>query len=470
MKRPPIVVIIGHVDHGKTSLLDYIRKSRVAEKEAGGITQSIGAYEVEHNGQKITFIDTPGHEAFMQMRARGAQLADLAVLVVAADDSVQEQTKEAIAVAQQTETPFVVAITKIDRVGETEITKVKNDLMQLGVLLEGYGGNISWQGVSSKTGEGVKELLDLILLAADLEDLQFEPANPGHGSIIESKVDSRRGILVTAIIIDGVLKMGDKIGCDGAQAKVRNLENFLGQKIEEAEPSSPVLIIGFKEVPEVGSEFVVGGAIEYGKIADIKKPELIKKTTDGQTAVNIMLKADSAGSLEALSQVIKNLPTPPGYQLDVSDEGIGDITDGDVKWNPNVIIGFRVKTSRPAENLAKSNKVQIITSDIIYELIKNLEEWLKGFGVETISGDLEILAIFGKKAGRQIVGGKIVSGEARNNTAVEIQRASTNLGVARILNLQQAKQNVQKVEVDNECGLLVESDEEIRVGDHLIFK
>ncbi len=463
-------MIIGHVDHGKTSLLDYIRKSRVAEKEAGGITQSIGAYEVEHNGQKITFIDTPGHEAFMQMRARGAQLADLAVLVVAADDSVQEQTKEAIAVAQQTETPFVVAITKIDRVGETEITKVKNDLMQLGVLLEGYGGNISWQGVSSKTGEGVKELLDLILLAADLEDLQFEPANPGHGSIIESKVDSRRGILVTAIIIDGVLKMGDKIGCDGAQAKVRNLENFLGQKIEEAEPSSPVLIIGFKEVPEVGSEFVVGGAIEYGKIADIKKPELIKKTTDGQTAVNIMLKADSAGSLEALSQVIKNLPTPPGYQLDVSDEGIGDITDGDVKWNPNVIIGFRVKTSRPAENLAKSNKVQIITSDIIYELIKNLEEWLKGFGVETISGDLEILAIFGKKAGRQIVGGKIVSGEARNNTAVEIQRASTNLGVARILNLQQAKQNVQKVEVDNECGLLVESDEEIRVGDHLIFK
>ena len=463
-------MIIGHVDHGKTSLLDYIRKSRVAEKEAGGITQSIGAYEVEHNGQKITFIDTPGHEAFMQMRARGAQLADLAVLVVAADDSVQEQTKEAIAVAQQTETPFVVAITKIDRVGETEITKVKNDLMQLGVLLEGYGGNISWQGVSSKTGEGVKELLDLILLAADLEDLQFEPANPGHGSIIESKVDSRRGILVTAIIIDGVLKMGDKIGCDGAQAKVRNLENFLGQKIEEAEPSSPVLIIGFKEVPEVGSEFVVGGAIEYGKIADINKPELIKKTTDGQTAVNIMLKADSAGSLEALSQVIKNLPTPPGYQLDVSDEGIGDITDGDVKWNPNVIIGFRVKTSRPAENLAKSNKVQIITSDIIYELIKNLEEWLKGFGVETISGDLEILAIFGKKAGRQIVGGKIVSGEARNNTAVEIQRASTNLGVARILNLQQAKQNVQKVEVDNECGLLVESDEEIRVGDHLIFK
>jgi len=477
-KRPPIVVVMGHVDHGKTTLLDFIRKSRVAEKEAGGITQSIGAYEIEHppaGGQKITFIDTPGHEAFIKMRSRGAGIADLAILVVAADDSVQQQTKEALGIIQETKTPFIVAITKADRVDEAQITKVKNDLMQIGILLEGYGGNVSWKVVSAKTGVGINELLDLILLAAELEDLKYEPQNPARGYIIEARKDSRRGVLATAIITDGGLKIGDLINVGGVATKIRGLENFLGKRIDKAQPAMPAQISGFKEVPAVGGEFVVGTSTNNESLTN-KRIRKFAPPTGGDSlfadaaAINVILKADTTGSLEALSQVIQNLPLPPGHQINIMDEGIGDITDGDVKWNPQVIIGFRVEPNPAAENLAKSTRVKIITSEIIYELIKTLEDWIKSFGAEAIIGELEILAIFDRKGGRQIIGGKVIVGEVRNNSAAGLQREGSDVGVVRVINLQQQKQDVQRVEAGNECGLLVEGEAEIRVGDHLIFK
>ena len=537
--RPPVIVVLGHVDHGKTTLLDYIRKTNVAaraaseggeprpvagreagpprlahfrsvvESEAGGITQSIGAYEITHQSRnnaeinaeergkiqresafsqrssaegdfttgsrKITFIDTPGHEAFSKMRTRGAKIADLAILVVAADDGVKPQTKESINILQESKTPFVVAINKIDKQG-VDINNVKNGLTAEGVLLEGYGGNVSVQPISAKTGQGVKELLDLLLLAADLEDLKFNPRNPARGVILESKLESRRGIVATAIVKDGTLKVGDSIVAGGAHGKIKSLENFLGKKIKEAIPSMPVLISGFLSLPEVGEEFFVGEA----EAKDANQMRMMRKTTaipepkKGERIVNLILKADVSGSLEALSQIIQNLLRPEGVLLKILDQGVGEITDGDVKTAipaNAIIIGFKIKPTKAALNLAQAQRIKIITSDIIYELLKALELEFSNLGKTVIKGKLEILGVFGKKdAKQQIVGGRVLEGELINNSSVEIQRRESVLGTGKILNLQQAKKDVGKVPAGSECGLLVDTEVMIKAGDHLILR
>jgi translation initiation factor IF-2 len=470
MKRPPIVVVMGHVDHGKTSLLDYIRKTNIAGREAGSITQSIGAYEISHKNQKITFIDTPGHQIFARMRSRGVKIADVAVLVVAIDDGVQEQTQEVFGILQAAKTPFVVAITKIDK-KNAEISKVKDDLSRAGILLEGYGGNISWQAVSSKTGEGIDQLLDLILLAAEMEDLSYQPDNPGRGYILESKLDNRKGVTVTAIVIDGKIKTGDQLSAGNISAKIRLLENFLGKPITEAIPSNPVLIIGFKEMPLVGSELIVGKVepVSLSVVPDTK-PASYVVAQEGQVVLDLILKADSVGSLEALSEVLQNLPLPENHRINIINQGIGEITDGDVKWRKTVI-GFQVTPSKAADNLAKIHQVKIFCSPVIYELIKSLEEWIKDMDRRVISGELEVLAIFGKKGGRkQVIGGKVIAGEIVNNAACGVQRQGKDWGVGRIINLQKGKEDANKVDLGNECGLLFSAEVEIKVGDHLICK
>ncbi|MEK7590153.1 MAG: translation initiation factor IF-2 [Patescibacteria group bacterium] len=468
-KRSPIVVVMGHVDHGKTTLLDHIRKTSVAAREAGGITQSIGAYEITHPSansgqvQKITFIDTPGHEAFTKMRTRGAKIADIAILVVAADDSVKLQTKEAVRIIKESETPFVVAINKIDK-PNANVDKVKNDLMQEGVLLEGYGGNISYQPISAKTGEGVHELLDLILLAAEMEDLNYDPNAPANGFILESKMDSRRGIVATVIVKNGTLKIGGKI---------KALENFLGENVKEILPSSPAVMLGFEFLPTIGEEFHV----ENGEIKTAKPVVSVKvaaaETETEENTITILLKADVAGSLEALSEVIKNLPLPEEIKIKIIYESVGNITDGDVNIavpTKALVIGFNTKISKAAENLAKTQGIKIILSNIIYELIKTIEEEIKGRQKEKINGDLEILAIFGKKDAHQIVGGKVILGEIKNNAVIEIQRKNEILGQGKIINLQQKKRDAQKVESGNEAGLLVDSKISIQIGDHIILR
>ena len=258
-QRPPIVVVMGHVDHGKTTLLDYIRKTSVAAREAGGITQAVGAYEIERDGRKITFIDTPGHEAFSAMRSRGAQAADLAILVVAADEGVKPQTKEAIKILEDAKTPFIVAINKIDKTAGN-IEKAKNDLMGVNVFLEGYGGQTSYQGISAKTGEGVEGLLDLVLLVADVEDLSYDPSAPATGYIVEASRDPRRGIAVSVIIRNGTLHRGDKVRTPSAMGKVKILEDFSGKTAESLEPSAPAVVIGFEDLPLIGEEFFAGGS------------------------------------------------------------------------------------------------------------------------------------------------------------------------------------------------------------------
>jgi translation initiation factor IF-2 len=468
-KRSPVIVVMGHVDHGKTSLLDYIRKANVAAKEAGSITQSIGAYEIDRGGKKITFIDTPGHEAFSKMRARGAKVADVAILVVAADDSVQPQTKEAIKIIQDAKIPFVVAINKIDK-ANISIEKVKADLAQAGLFLEGYGGNTTWQGVSAKTGEGVNELLDLLLLSADLEDLSWNPKAPAKGFIIESRRDSKKGITAVAIVKNGVLKTGDFLIAGSAHGKVKSLEDFMGKKIKEAIPSSPVLILGLETLPAIGETITVGKAEDVKGSAQTRKP-VTAQPIDEKT-VRLILKADMTGSLEALNQVLKGTRLPERFKLEIMEESVGEITDGDIKMaiaSHALIIGFNVEPNKAALSLAKNNEVQIITSEIIYDLIKKIEELALNLGRGMVKGDLEILAIFGKKGKAQIVGGKVIMGEIPNHANVKIKRGEQELGKGKIINTQSYKKDVQKILAGNEGGLLIESEALIQVGDHLIY-
>ncbi|MGC8776032.1 MAG: translation initiation factor IF-2, partial [Minisyncoccia bacterium] len=379
IERPPIVAVLGHVDHGKTSLLDYIRKTNVVSREAGGITQSIGAYEITHNNKKITFIDTPGHEAFIQMRSRGAQVADLAILVVAADDGVKPQTEESIKILNETNTQFIVAITKIDK-PNANLEKTKNDLMAAGVLLEGYGGKISWQAVSSKTGEGINELLDLILLTAELEELKYNPNEIGSGVILETHHDSKRGITVTVIIKNGKVKRGDPISTPTSFGKIKILEDFQGKAVNELFPSSPARIIGFENLPKIGEEFVcqIQNIVKNEDKDKNKENQNLNDFKNSQKSLNLILKARDFGSLEALSQIIKNLQT--NIPIKIVNESIGDIFDGDAKLaeaTNSKIVAFNSKIQKSAENLIRSKNIEVISSEIIYELIQAIEAKIK---------------------------------------------------------------------------------------------
>jgi len=470
-KRPPIVVILGSVDHGKTTLLDYIRKTNIADREAGGITQSIGSYEIEHNGEKITFIDTPGHAAFTKMRARGCYCADIGILMIAADDGIKPQTEESIKILRESKIPFIVAINKIDTPG-ANVEKIKNELIQKNVLLENYGGDVSFQEISAKTGKGVSDLLDLILLAAEVEELEYKPDGPVTGFILESKLDQRRGIIATAIITNGTLRKGETIGAGAAGGRVKALTDFLGRRIDSATASSPVQILGFESLPQIGDR-LAPERISVSKERE-KTDSLPLKD---EPAVKIILRADVAGSLEALSETIQGLvqtlfESKDDYpKIYIIDEAVGDITDGDVKLAIStgaLIVGFKTKTTKAAENLARGQKVRIINSGVIYDLIKTLEEDLEKLKQRAVAGKLEIMAIFGKKDGQQIIGGKISEGMIRNQTVLDIRRGDNIIGTGKIINLQQGKENAQTVESGKECGLLFDSKNNIKVGDVLI--
>jgi len=497
--RPPIVVIMGSVDHGKTTLLDYIRKANVAAKEAGGITQSVGAYEIIHpphesqtnaelnaekqgesqrnsaksnfsaNGRKITFIDTPGHEAFTKIKTRGAQVADIAILVVAADDSVQPQTKEAVRILKETGTPFIVAINKVDR--QPDISRVKNDLLANGVLLEGRGGDISYQEISAKTGKGVDELLDLILLASELEHSDYDPGHHASGFVLEAELDSRRGVVATLIITDGTLKAGDGIAAGTADGKVKILENFMGKKAESLAPSSPAVVIGFNALPKAGDSFHSGPDAKAVESVAAKRVFAGRPGDKKDTVINLILRADVTGSLEAISQVIRGLTLGEGQRIGILDEAVGEITDGDVKSAANsnaLIIGFKTKTTKPAEVRARAQNVKIVESEIIYDLLKAVEEALAAVGRKAAKGKLEILATFSKKGTQQVIGGEVKEGNISNNSVLEIERKEEMMGTGRVINLQQNKKDAKSVSAGNQCGLMLDSQVEIKVGDFLI--
>lgn len=478
LKRSPVIVVVGHVDHGKTSLLDYIRKTNVTAKEAGGITQSVGAYEIEHDGKKITFIDTPGHEAFSKMRLRGAQAADIGILVVAADDGVEVQTKEAVKALQDSKTPFIVAVTKVDK-PNADLEKVKNELTANQVLLEGYGGDISYQGVSSKTGEGISELLDLILLAADIEDLHYNPENLASGVILEAKLDNQRGNTATLILKNGILRRGDLIATASAKGKIKILENFLGKPVKELLPSSPAVVLGLESLPQVGEEFKAGKLSE--KELERVRPKPKKALTAGtgkEKTVRVILKADTSGSLEALRDLLNKIPLKEDQGLEIMNESAGEITDGDVKeamTTGAIILGFRTYPNRAAENLARTQNITIVLDEVIYKLTENIEAAFAELGKEKYQGELEILAIFSGKGNKQTIGGRVNRGQIRIKSWLDIQRSLPGenakiIGKGKILNLQQGKKDVNAVSAVNECGLIFESETKIETGDKLLSK
>ena len=490
--RPPVVVVMGHVDHGKTTLLDYVRSMTyaargtvaggaprsVAEREAGGITQAVGAYEIIHNDRKITFIDTPGHEAFSAMRSRGAQIADLAILVVAADEGVKPQTKEAIKILEETKTPFVVAINKIDRTNGS-MEKAKNDLLAAGVLLEGLGGQISYHGISAKMGDGVSDLLDLVLLAADMEGLTYDPAALASGYVLEVRRDSRRGIDATVIVKNGILKRNDPIATPSATGNVKILEDFMGVPVESVSPSAPALIIGFELLPGIGEEFFVGKSDKHQVISDKKMQSIVrleKMKSESGTLV-LIVKASDAGSLEALSMVVRAIGIEKKKTINIIQESVGDITDGDVRTaaaTGAIILGFKNRLEKGAQNLVESQHVTVIASKVVYDIVKAIEDLLMGGGLTAATGTLEVLAIFNqKKIDKQLVGGRITSGIFRAKAPVEVFRGAGSqepIGVGKILTLRENKSELTQAEKGKEIGVIASAPVMIEVGDILVIR
>ncbi|MDE2144764.1 MAG: translation initiation factor IF-2 [Patescibacteria group bacterium] len=477
--RPPIVVVMGHVDHGKTSLLDYIRKANVVSKEAGGITQSIGAYEISHTltgsgrVRKITFIDTPGHEAFKAMRSRGATVADIAILVVAGDEGVKPQTIEAINTLKEVETPYIVAITKIDR-PNANIEKVKSELLSNEVLLEGLGGDVSWQGVSAVTGEGVGELIDLILLLGDVLDLKYNPDSVAEGVVIEATKDSRRGVVASLVLRNGALRTGEYIATESTYGKIKLLEDFKGERISELYPSAPARVIGFEDLPAVGEKFQAGDVdlaeIKLVPIGNVsietdKTKAPLPEIQEDKESIKIITKADTSGSLEALNHVIREIE-----KVRIIGSGVGDITDGDVDQAISMgsaIAGFRVKTVGTAASRAETRHISIFSSNIIYRIVEEIEKHLKQIKGETVVGELEVLKVFSTEGKRVVFGGKVVSGSIKIGSETKIERRGTIISSARIINMQENRKDVVEVAEGKECGLLAETDAKILPGDRL---
>jgi len=478
--RPPVVVVLGHVDHGKTSLLDYIRKTTVAAKESGGITQHIGAYQVEHGGEKITFIDTPGHEAFSQMRGRGAKVADVAILVVAAEEGVKPQTKEVISRIKEYKIPVVVALNKIDK-PQANPGKVEGELAKEGILVESQGGKIPSVKISAKTGQGVDEILEVVLLVAEMEELKSDPKKPATGVAIESYLDPRRGLTTTLLVLDGTLKRGDVILCGNAYGRARILEDFQGKLIDEAGPSTPSVVVGLNQAPIMGEKFSVEKSEEDASAKAAVDKEAKKKLSveirqqpvEGAKTLNLILKSDVSGSKEAIEEVIRNIKQE-NISINILKSEVGDISESDIKlaYSTNSsIIGFRVKAPAFILDLAERQGIRIKIFQIIYELVEEVKKGLvRLFEPEIVRenlGKLKVVAIFKKEKSRMIIGGKVISGKVKNKALVDVYRNEEKIAKGRIVELQQNKKDVGEVEKGREAGILFEGEPIIEEGDVL---
>lgn len=463
--RPPIVVIVGHIDHGKTTLLDFIRKSRVAEREAGGITQGIGAYQTEHEGKKITFIDTPGHETFSAIRGRGARVADVAVLVIAGDEGVKPQTEEAIRIIKENELPFAVAINKMDR-PNADPARVKNELAEKGVLVEGFGGTVPAIEISAKTGAGVGNLLETILLLAELEELTYDPASPGQGVVIESHLDPKRGPTATLLIQNGVVRQGEFLTVRDLVAPVRIFENYLGKPVSEASASEPIRIAGFPRVPELGEPFRMFPTRAEAEAArqDSKKTAEKEEAAPSKTVVNIILKADVLGSKEAVEETIKKISSPE-LSARILKSDVGDITESDVKLvasSKNAFIaGFKVKIPGSVKDLAERQGVTVVLSDIVYELLDAIKAAMIAIAPAEIRrvdlGKARLLAFFKEERGKQIVGGRVEQGKIQKGMRFDVVRNNVKVGAGKIADLQSQRKSAEEVSEGQEFGILADA-------------
>ena len=489
ISRSPVVTILGHVDHGKTTLLDTFRDSRITEGEVGGITQHIGAYQVDYNGQKITFLDTPGHEAFTAIRARGAQVTDIAILVVAADDGVMPQTVEAINHAKAAELPIVVAINKID-LPDARPDRVKGQLLEYSLVLEDFGGEIIGVPVSAKNRTGIEDLLESILVLAEISELKANPKRPASGVVIESQLDRNRGPLATLLVQNGTLKVGNSIVAGTAWGRVRAMENDLRKRIKQAGPAVPVEILGFSSVPQAGDRFVV---VPNTKTAKALVEENVVKGEEDQNLsraltlegvmsqisagdvkeLNLIIKADAQGSVEAVRGSLERLDSPSA-RVNILHSSPGGVNEGDVllaSASNAIILAFNVGTEPSAESASEREAVEIRSYDIIYQIIEDVEKALKGIlepaYKDVVQGTATVRAIF--RAGRagNVAGVIVNDGRFTRGIAARVLRNGTVVAESSVSSLRRFKDDVNEVTAGFECGIGITGFESFQEGDVL---
>lgn len=503
VSRPPVVVVMGHIDHGKSTLLDYIRKSNVVAGEAGGITQHVGAYQATHtsaDGNKhiITFLDTPGHEAFSAIRERGARAADIAILAVSAEDGVKPQTIEAFKVIKENKTPFIVALTKIDK-PNADANRAKQSLGEHEIYVEGWGGDVPCVEVSAISGKGMPELLDMIMLVAELGDLKSDLSTTASGIIIESELDTRAGITATVLVQQGTLETGTYIVAGGSYAPVRFIEDFQGKKIASATPSMPARIVGWSEIPACGLPFMtyenkkeaiaiaeeVQQKMRAARLAPSATPKITQAadtfagaaertlaSEQGPISIPIIIKTDVIGSLEGIAHELKKIRHDK-VEIKVIAQGIGAVNENDVKTSmsdPNtILIGFGVGPDKKAADIIERSNVTFKSFLVIYDLVEFLKETLtskipKEY-IDEVIGRAKILAVFSKEKDKQVIGGKVQEGSLESGAAVRILRRESEIGRGTIRELQQQKKRVSEVREGYEFGTMIEAKIEIAVGD-----
>lgn len=490
VEKPPVVAMMGHVDHGKTTLLDAIRHSNIVGRESGGITQHIGAYRIFHNNRPITFIDTPGHEAFTKLRSRGARMTDIVILVVAADDGVMPQTKEAINHAKAADVPMIVAINKIDK-ADVDIARVKQQLSKEGFLVEDYGGETISVEVSAKEKTNLEELLEMILLLSDVIEIKANPHVKAQGYVLETQLDTQKGPVATVIIQHGMLKQGEAFICGKTYGKVRALFDENGKGLKKAEPSMPVEILGFSDVPVAGdifqavSNYNLAKEIVQYRISQIKKEEtlrpehlsledLFKKIEEGRVKeLPLIIKADVHGSVEVLEDVLPNLSSDH-VKIKIIHSAIGQISESDIllaSASDAIIIGYNIKPSQKILDMAKEENVDIRSYNVIYHLTEDIEKALKGMLEpilkETYLGRAEVRRIFNIPRVGVIAGCYVLDGKITRNAEVRIIREEEILHQDRIVSLKHIKDNVTEVKKEQECGIGLEKFKDIQEGDIL---
>ena len=481
------MAIVGHVDHGKSSILDYIRKANVVDGEAGGITQHISAYEVnwktaDGKESPITFLDTPGHAAFSSMRERGVEIADVAILVVSAEDGVKPQTKESFNAIQKIGLPYIVAINKIDKPG-ANVEMVKNTLADIGVYLEGWGGDISFVETSAKTGQGMNDLLDLIVIQSEMMDLNVNLKDEGTGVVLESFVDTKRGVSATLIVKGGAIHKGSTILAGTTTSPTRIMENFLGKQITEVEAGKPVKVTGFSDVPASGSTFKA-----YDKKRDAED-ELEERIEDAKKdredkfdeflftedfILPVIIKADMLGSVEAVEKELMKSEIE-GVKIKIIKKEVGPVMESDVQMagidRNTVLLAFHTNVDKKAVDVADRLNVPVNSFDIIYKLSEWFEQYVKDAKpkkeIEEVAGTLKVIRVFNRNKDSQVVGGKVEQGVMRNGGMIKIVRRDVFVGKGKVVELQHLKQTAKEVQEGSECGLMIDSKYDIAEGDRL---
>lgn len=488
-ERPPVVTIMGHVDHGKTTLLDTIRKTSVAEGEAGGITQAIGAYQIDYKGKKITFIDTPGHAAFTEMRARGAKVTDIVIIIVAADDGVMPQTKEAIDHAKAAKVPIIVAVNKIDK-PDANVERVLTEMSNNGIQPEAWGGDVMFVNISAKTGEGIDDLLERILLISEIEQLKANPDRYATGTVIESKIDKSSGVITNLLIENGTLRLGDPIVVGTISGRVRTLKNDRGENLVKASPSMPVSITGLSESPSAGDKFMAfENEKKAKKVAEERKiiakekenkpkskislDDLFNRKEAGEKEINIILKADVKGSEEAVKNSLLKLDVE-GIKINVIRSGIGNITESDVilaEASDAIIIGFNIRPEHKIVEIAKDKGIDIRLYNIIYKVVEEMEAALKGKlepeYKEEVTGTAEVRKLFKFSKVGTIAGSYVTSGVIKRGSKVRVIRDGIVVNDSIIASLAREKDQAKEVKQSLECGITIENFNDIKENDIL---